>query len=202
MGLRVATVLRSGGEYTPTHVERLEAQIVTWAPSLDLICLTDYAEASWLGNDIQLTRGYPGWWSKMELFRPDIEGDILYFDLDTTIVGPLDEFDRGVVTLLRDFYRPGRLGSGLMFLPESARRAVWDKWIEKPEYYIANTRRGDQGFLETVWLDSALRWQDVLPGKVVSYKVDVRPAGASPPGASVVCFHGKPRPWAVPELVP
>lgn len=200
--MRAFTVLRSGGEYTPTHVERLEAQIVTWAPSLELVCLTDYHEASWLGSDIQLTRGYPGWWSKMELFRPDIEGDILYFDLDTTIVGPLDGFDCGVVTLLRDFYRPDGLGSGLMFLPESARREVWDKWIEKPEHYIANTRRGDQGFLETVWLDRASRWQDVLPGKVVSYKVDVRSTGKVPAGASVVCFHGKPRPWAVPELVP
>lgn len=198
MGLSVATVLRSGGEYRAEHVARLEEQVAQWAPGAEFWCLTD----SPVEGDVLLRHGWPGWWSKMELFRPDIEGDFLYVDLDTTIVGPLDGFERDEVTVLRDFYRPAGLGSGLMYLPESSRREVWDKWIEKPEWYMAHTRRGDQGFLETLWLQRAARWQDVLPGKVVSYKVDVRPAGKVPAGTSVVCFHGKPRPWAVPELVP
>jgi len=55
---------------------------------------------------------------------------------------------------------------------------------------------GDQGFLNSV-LKPEL-WQKVLPGKVVSYKVDCQ--NAIPDEASVVCFHGKPRPWDIPEL--
>lgn len=165
-------------------------------------CLTDM-DADIDGVDaLDLRYRWPGWWSKMELFRPDVRGDFLYMDLDTTVLGPLDDFERDEVTLLRDFYRPGGLGSGLMFLPEAARAEVWQKWIEKPDYYMAATRKGDQGFLEMLWLKTAARWQDVLPGKVASYKVHVRPTGKVPVGASVICFHGKPRPWAVPELVP
>jgi hypothetical protein len=65
---------------------------------------------------------------------------------------------------------------------------------------------GDQRFLERFWIDKAARWQDLVPGRVVSYKVHVRPAvrkdrefgnGSIPQDASVICFHGKPRPWEI-----
>ena len=44
-------------------------------------------------NVIPLKHNYPGWWSKIELFRPDlpIEGRILYIDLDSLIVNDLSE---------------------------------------------------------------------------------------------------------------
>ncbi len=39
---------------------------------------------------IPLKHGYPGWWSKVELHRPDLpKGRTLYLDLDTHIVGSL-----------------------------------------------------------------------------------------------------------------
>ena len=39
---------------------------------------------------IELVKNWPGWWSKVELFRPDIPcGRTLYLDLDTYIVGSL-----------------------------------------------------------------------------------------------------------------
>lgn len=44
-------------------------------------------------NYIKLKHNYPGWWSKVELFRQDLplSGRCLYLDLDTLIVGDLDE---------------------------------------------------------------------------------------------------------------
>jgi hypothetical protein len=60
-----------------------------------------------------------------------------------------------------------------------------------------------------VFAGKAARWQDVLPGQVVSYKIHVQldpkkgkhiGNGLVPAGTRVVCFHGQPRPWAVPEL--
>nr|WP_145924153.1 hypothetical protein [Halomonas elongata] len=35
-----------------------------------------------------LAHGWPGWWSKLELFRPH-GGDLLYLDLDTVVRGDL-----------------------------------------------------------------------------------------------------------------
>ena len=37
-------------------------------------------------------------------------------------------------------------------------------------------------------------WQDMHPGKIVSYKADVMPPGER---AAVVCFHGVPKPHEV-----
>jgi alpha-N-acetylglucosamine transferase len=39
---------------------------------------------------IPLTHNWPGWWSKLELFRPGIfKGRVLYIDLDSIIIGDL-----------------------------------------------------------------------------------------------------------------
>ena len=40
------------------------------------------------------------------------------------------------------------------------------------------------------------RFQDLFPGRIVSQKTDMK-NNVLPPGASVVCFHGKPKPWEV-----
>lgn len=192
----IVCVLRSGGDFRPEHVQRLARQIP------GLVCLSD---ATVEGVPcIPLAYKWPGWWSKMELFRPDLSGDLLYFDLDTVIVGDLSELaSLGRTTLLSDFYYPERPASGLMYLAESDRAKVWAAWIADPKEAMRKCmRHGDQQFIGEV-LHDAQRFQDVLPGRVVSYKVHVAKGlnkrsignGNVPAGASVVCFHGRPRPW-------
>lgn len=196
--MRVVTVLRQGREYGPRHAQALHQQITEWLPCVDAVCLSDVDVPG--VRTVPLRHDWPGWWSKMELFRPDLTGDILYMDLDTVIVGPLDDIAAvRSLTLLRDFYKPGHLGSGVMFLPEADRAEVWEAWMTSPQEHMRRHRKGgDQKFLETLWLDKAARWQDVLPGQVVSYKVDIRKHGDKVPhGTRVVAFHGKPRPWAL-----
>lgn len=192
----IVCVLRSGGDFRPEHVQRLARQIP------GLVCLSD---ATVEGVPcIPLAYKWPGWWSKMGLFRPDLSGDLLYFDLDTVIVGDLSELaSLGRTTLLSDFYYPERPASGLMYLAESDRAKVWAAWIADPKEAMRKCmRHGDQQFIGEV-LHDAQRFQDVLPGRVVSYKVHVAKGlnkrsignGNVPAGASVVCFHGRPRPW-------
>jgi hypothetical protein len=196
MVLRAACVLRSGGEYLPKHVERLRASLARYLSGVPLLCLSDFdmPEPSSL-----LLHGWPGWWSKLELMRPDIEGDLLYFDLDTVITGGLSELAAvGRLTLLRDFIHPERLQSSLMYLPQADRWAAWERWMEAPSAHMRRAGPyGDQHFLGELWQGRADTWQAALPGQVVSYKVDVRPAARIPDGTRVVIFHGEPRPWAV-----
>lgn len=203
--MRILTVLTSktlhGGapEFKPVHVQALQKQVAKWAPFATFACLTDTKVEG--VETIPLKRGWPGWWSKMELFDPELRGGFLYMDLDTVIVGPLDDFEKtNKLTVLRDFYRDGKkfkegLQSSLMFLPETARQAPWDDFIVNPALSMRlHGTGGDQRLLEPHYTHTADRWQDVLPGQTVSWKVNCA-KGIVPLDARVVVFHGRPRPW-------
>lgn len=204
--MKVLCVLRSGGEYRPEHVTRLRDQVLVHLPTADFWCLSDVDVPG--VQILPLKFDWPGWWSKMEIFRPSIKGPVLFFDLDTSIVGDLTDIARiDRLAIMRDVYRRGGLQSSMMFLPEVARERIWFEWIDRPEHWMQIYQRGgDQAFLERFWLDRAARWQDELPGQLVSYKAHVRKAvhkdrefgdGSIPDGARVVVFHGLPRPWQI-----
>lgn len=205
--MRVMMVLRTGGDFKPEHVGALARQIEQNLPGADIACLSDVDVPC---QRIPLQHDWPGWFSKMELFRPDIDGTILYMDLDTVIVGDLSEIasvDR--LTMLSDFYKPERPASGVMLLPEQYRAEVWRKWMINPARSMAMCGTlGDQLFIGEA-CPHAHRWQDVVPGQIVSYKAHVRAKtghrfdkgnGNVPSNTRIICFHGKPRPWDVVEF--
>lgn len=182
-------VLKQSKEYAAAHVQWLAKQVP------DLVCVSDVPVKG--VETIKMPNNWPSWWCKMNLFDPNlISDDLLYLDLDT-VAFDLEGFDIGVSTMLSDFYKPRLPASGLMFIKHEDKAAVWQEWIKKPHYHMARCttreRWGDQGFLKDVF--KAQRWQDVLPGRVVSYKVHCKTG--VPEGASIVCFHGQPRPWQV-----
>jgi hypothetical protein len=197
-------VLKSGGDFKPSHVQALKRQLEKHAPSATFSCFTDMKVE---GVECRpLKRKWPGWWSKMELFDPEVRGDILYMDLDTVLVGPLDDLTRvNSLAMLRNFYRDGKklkegLQSSVMFLPERHRTVAWDLFIQHPAWHMSLYRAGgDQRLLESLWLNTAARLQDLLPGQFVSWKVNC--AKGVPPEARVIVFHGKPRPWDVGQFL-
>lgn len=197
MSVTVCAVLRSGGEYRHHHVEALAAGVAEHLPGADFVCLTDMRPERTIFA--QMRHGWPGWWSKLELFRPGLfAGRILYLDLDTVITGDLSEIAAyvGPFAMLSDFLRPERPASGVMAWQadcEPARR-VWDAFIQAPDYAM-QTSGGDQAFIRSVLGDDVDRLQDLVPGQIASYKVHVRDTGRVPSGTRLVCFHGKPRPW-------
>lgn len=189
MKVQRVCVLRSGGEYTPAHVQWLARQVP------GLVCISDVDVPG--VPTIPLRHSWPGWWSKMELFSDILDGDLLYLDLDTVVIGDLAELESvGKTTMLSDFYFPHRLGSGLMYIAQSDKAKVWQEWMKNPAGHQRRCRtaeyHGDQGFLRGV-IGDCQRWQDVFPGAVVSYKVHCK--NKIPDGAKIVCFHGQPRPW-------
>jgi hypothetical protein len=183
----IVLVLRASDFYTAEDVEHLTEQLV----ARDVVCLSDVPVPC---ERISLRYKWPGWWSKMEMFRPDLGlGDFLYFDLDTIIRGNVAHMERcGHLATLRDFYRPEGLGSGMMFIPEAERAAIWQAWIADPDRWMSeHSVGGDQEFMERYWLGKARRLQDIYPGEVVSFKANTTEEVSR---ARVVCFHGRPKP--------
>jgi len=193
---RVYCVLRQSTVYNVERVEWLRRQIT----DADLFVIGDH-----VGANMPLLFGWPGWWSKLELCRPDIPGDVFFIDLDTVVLGPIVEFTRPrATTFLSDFYRPAQLQSSVMYLTAADRAYIWQRWTTDPAGHIANyaTKRpgfnGDQNFMEAVLGQKVARWQDspdTTP--VCSYKVDMLGKGHVPLTGGLIVFHGKPRPWDV-----
>ena len=87
----VACVLRSGGIYSPEWVRKLRDGVARqFTVPHRFVCLSD-VDVSAICERIPLVEDWPGWWSKIELFRSGLFDDtVLYFDLDTVPVGSLD----------------------------------------------------------------------------------------------------------------
>jgi len=141
----------------------------------------------------------------MELFRPDITGTFLYLDLDTVVRKLPDAYFQYPQSLaLDDFMQSGQKprsyrGSGMMLLHEKDRAQVWEQWIADPARHMRE-HRGDQDFLYSAKLNTAT-WQSVFPGEICSYKMHWLPKrGVEEKKVNVVCFHGRPKPWELPEM--
>jgi len=197
--MKFLTVLKTGGEYQPQHVYTLQRQVEKHIPQAEFVCLSNVRLEC---NRLPLEQNLPGWWSKMELFK--IEGPCLYSDLDTVITGNCDHWLERIAkkrfVCLRDPYRGKRdqyaMGSGIMYWSDDM------SWVWK-EYKDAGCPTqipgGDQEFLEQV-IKRGEYVQD-FTDDVVSYKADVRDGDYNWRDASIVYFHGKPRPWNQNEIL-
>lgn len=193
--ITVACVLKTGGLYDVEWVYALGAGLYDHLghPGVDFefVCLTD-DDIRWAWA-VPLQHGWPGWWSKIELFRPGLfGGPVLYLDLDTLVLGDLSEivsYD-GPFAMLSDFYRPKVAQSGVMMWTPSDETAAIYETVRADEARILYSYRGDGEFLHDQ-LPSADRIQDLCPGQVVSYKVHARQG--PPENARLVCAHGPPK---------
>ena len=196
--LTVACVLRSGGIYTPEWPQRLQRQVeANLSQDHNFVCLSDMEVEG--VETIGLRHDWPGWWSKIELFEPGLfGGPVLYLDLDCVVVGRLDDlFDYDGFTMCSDFLRPQYKNSSVMAWHKPMHR-LYDAfrpnpagWMQKYDRQRPQGRIGDQAFIE----DHAGDIDVFLAGKVVSYKKDCK--ASKPKHASVVAFHGRPKPDAV-----
>jgi len=185
-----------GTLYGPEYVNILRNMVARNLPAgyeFRFVCFTDDPTGV-EGETEPLPKGITGWWNKLYLFKA-LMGRVLYFDLDTVICGPLDDIAayEGRFAVLQEFGTEAgtkKYGSGVMAWSGDC-SAIWTRWNEAGRPTPA---RGDQEWIETV-VPEAQRWQDLFPGKFQSFKVDR--LWNQFPTASVVCFHGVPRPHQV-----
>lgn len=200
--INVACVLRSGGRYHPEWVYRLQRGVARHLNlSHQFVCLSDVPlTCSW----IPLDTDWPGWWAKLEVFR--LRGKVLYLDLDTVVVGSLDEICGAdhKFTMAHEYYRPQFACSTAM---------AWDgdySWIAREfarqdsqalrdhyDHWTPDDRIGDQAFIEDC-LNGAGHKIDIFRDRfgersVASYKVHCQKDGLDGTEA-VVAFHGSLKP--------
>jgi hypothetical protein len=208
MTLTVACVLRTGQRvvdkqpYSVAHVVKLRNGVAAHLTTPHrFVCLTDQIEAvTAAGIDtLPLVVDYPGWWSKMNLYAPDLlTGPTLYLDLDSLVVGPLEPLFRTTpgITMVPDFYYPETMNSSAMAWRGDL-SGLWEAFTDNAtrimQAYDAygKARVGDQGYVHDTLAAMGEPIGVFDPGHVVSLKRDCK--DGPPPDARVISCHGRPK---------
>ena len=165
------TVLRGGGRYDATWVARLAGGVRRFVPSIDrIVCLTDRPDPIPGVACVPLRHDWPGWWAKMEAFRPGLaEGTALLCDLDTVFAGPADALAEPGLAAMEDFFHKGRVSSALLRWHADDLAFLYKTFAADPERWMApgscgpvpNAVHGDQ-----VVIDHLLRRQGLRPDPI------------------------------------
>ena len=201
----ILLVLRSGGQYNLKDVLLLSHHLHEKINDVKVYCITNGIKTKIELSMITLLPmqyEWNGWWSKMNMFSPDLNNlyPFLYLDLDTAFIFPITILDRyrdGFI-MLRDFYRNNKAASGIMYLPANNKKTqlIWETWIKQPNIWMQKLR-GDQEFINFVTIPD-FYFQDICEG-IISYKQNKKAHHTELKGnEKIICFHGKPK---IPELV-
>jgi hypothetical protein len=201
--LNVLCVMRSGGDYDGSWVEKLRNSVArNLSKPHAFKCLSDVDVPC---ERIPLKHNWPGWWSKIELFRSGVvEGPTIYFDLDIVITGPID----GIADIpcdfaaTQNFWDHGMMNSSIMwFSGDNVPHGVYSKFARQADAYIAHHDRnkdgpyvGDQAFIwDTLGRD--VEFINDYFEHIHSYKMHCK--SGLPKDSAIACFHGHPRPSEV-----
>jgi len=156
------------------------------------------------------------WWYKIQLYNPDqYSGQLLYFDLDTVIVGNLDwiwKLPQDRLWAVKDFkylFRSRRvtLNSSVMWFNTAKYRYVYDNFDSGMVRKQTVRYHGDQDYIHAQIPSNQLSFFDI--SKIKSYKWEIKEGGYNfstrkytKPGeiswpsedTSILVFHGNPNP--------
>lgn len=159
------------------YVARMRSMISRWAEdSYNFVCLQDEGD-------------YPGWWAKIELFRPDrFKGRVVYFDLDTVIVGPLGRLTdhKGIIDLADWGWLTHTLCSSVMVWDAGEHEDIFTEFDRS----VPRLFRGDQD-----WITHLGGWSILPPLLCRSYRYHC--VEQPPTGCVHVSMHGTPKPHEI-----
>jgi len=200
--LTVACVYKKGsGEFNGEYVRRLRRSVAKH-------CKAPYRFVC-LGEELAFQFDRPGYWNKLELFRKGLfDGPVVYLDLDCLIVNDVtDIFEYPhEFTVLDNWLHPAQIASG--FMAWDGREDLsyildaYEGSSTRHKYGERAVKRGDQGLIQDVIRRPVTRISALFPDRILSYKLHVKPNNSVPRTASIVMFHGRPRPadldWRLP----
>ncbi len=189
MNINIICVLKSGGIYDKKWVSRLKRNVKDFAPkNYKFICLSDVDVDC---ERINLKDNLSGWWSKIEIFRPNLfKGRVLYLDLDVLVVGDLKDliFNSSRIISMKDSRFLGINSSVMCFNAdenEIYKRFIYEQAIKK--------YRSDQNWINNLYPNLPTFDNNL----VVSYKDQT--FGNLPNNARIIVCHGKPKPNEIKE---
>ena len=162
------------------------------------------------------------WWYKMQLFNPEHHtGNLLYLDLDVVVINTLDwvlQCDPEYFWTIRDFrylqHTCSSMNSSMMWWNVGKYAWVWDKFDRESKDTVIRRYPGDQDYLNATitqehkrfWLDQhfqSWRWQCQEGGYDFARRKPKLPGTTAvvDPNASVLVFHGKPKPHEVKDPI-
>lgn len=191
--ITLKTVLKSGGEYQEKHVLRMRDMLEFYVrcPS-KFVC---YSDLNIPGIETRpLLHNWPGWWSKIEIFR-EVE-DSFYIDLDMTIQGDITDIvmaDSDFMALRNMAPRIEGIGSAMMKW-SGDKRFIYETFKSDPEKYMAGHGRdkkgtpwlGDQGFIWSLCKGDIGLFQSSFKGRIKKF---------NEPGGDIKVYYGRSRPW-------
>ena len=161
----------SSRNYSPVYVERLKDMICrSTSYDVDFLCLSNLP-ASDFREDIRvepLRMNWPAWWSKIEMFNPDLDTAerVVTMDIDVVITGNLDSviehpakaaacdyWSMSSFTSRRQAIAKARSNKGKKLVPEfSTNTMVFDKGIMGPLFKAMDSAYidhfcGDQDYI-------------------------------------------------------
>lgn len=192
--MTVACVLRAGGPYDASYVERLRDGVARHLPGSDFVCLSDVDVPC---ERIPLRTDWPRNFAKIELFTPGLfDGSVLFLDLDTDVVGDLSDIASydGDFAMIDDWLYPHMGASGVMVWRETAAsRAIYEGFKASYPGVLESFRRDQR------WIHMSLPgWTPLratYPGQIVSRWCEC--IDEVPEDARLVCWHGTPRPHEI-----
>ena len=136
---------------------------------------------------------FSSWWGKFSMHP--LKEQTIYMDLDTVVCGNVDFlFDyQGPFCIRRNPWAGAWCDASLMSISEEVGKKIAAAFFENP-HKVMKDFRSDQEFIAQL-IPEADTWQDFAPGKTASFKADHLDDG--PGGASIVAFHGEPKPHQV-----
>lgn len=207
--INIALVLRTGGDtYDYRYVNALARNIREKSTiPIKISVLTDDGtgiDTTIVDSIIPLIHDFKGWWSKIELFRPGIfEGEtVVFFDLDTVIVSNIDDIlkHKTMFSGINDLYHHNVLQTGVMIWNPNYNNHVYKNFLRVSSSAMKSITEGDAKWIrDNVYNYEFL--QTSFINRIVSYKAHCLNHSTEevkiPAGASIVCFHGKPRPHTI-----
>lgn len=213
--LTVACVYKPGGGFSDEYVYRMRDSLACYSKAHSrFVCLTNQQLRD--VECVPFSRHAIGWWTKLELFRPGLfDGPVAYFDLDTMFVGDItDILSTPYGFACTTDWRGRGVTVNSTFMMWDPRVADFSRIYAAPtqgdeEKYSKGWQRwGDQGKIQDHLPVPFVSLNSEWPARIVSYKLDVRGKEHGrpdriPAGASIVAFHGSPRPhqigWKLPD---
>lgn len=201
--LTVACV-RTGTKYGTEYVYRLRASVLRYLTTPHrFVCFTDDPAGLPDVDTVDIGRGSPGWFGKMELWSHQAKSPdrMIYLDLDTVIAGSLEPLASLAVEFgicgsftraAGNTYWPCRYGSCVMVMAPGFGGHIADAWKRDRETLMREAGRyGDQLVIENLHPFATIL-QDVLPdGYFLGYR---NLTHERPDGCALVIFAGQSKP--------